>query len=104
MHPDVAAAPALELPLRPPAHRVHPRAVMWWRLRSAAALAPAASRAAQGRAFWDRTSDPARALANVLERDRRFTDRVRAECEELGLPVIEVDGTADVAQVNSPVR
>lgn len=27
-------APPLALPLRPPAHRVSPRAVWWWRLRS----------------------------------------------------------------------
>jgi membrane protein YdbS with pleckstrin-like domain len=38
MHPDVVAAPVPELPLRPPAHRVHPRAVTWWRLRAAAGL------------------------------------------------------------------
>ena len=38
MHPDVVAAPLPELPLRPPAHRVHPRAVTWWRLRAAAGL------------------------------------------------------------------
>jgi membrane protein YdbS with pleckstrin-like domain len=34
MHPDVVA----ELPLRPPAHRVHPRAVTWWRIRATAGL------------------------------------------------------------------
>jgi len=38
MHPDVAAAPVLELPLRPPAHRVDRRAVTWWRLRATAGL------------------------------------------------------------------
>jgi uncharacterized protein len=38
MHPDVVADPVPELPLRPPAHRVHPRAVTWWRLRAGAAL------------------------------------------------------------------
>ncbi len=38
MHPDVVAAPVPELPLRPPAHRVHPRAVTWWRLRAAAGV------------------------------------------------------------------
>ena len=38
MHPDLVAAPLPELPLRPPAHRVHPRAVTWWRLRAAAGL------------------------------------------------------------------
>lgn len=37
-----------------------------------------------------RTSDPRRALANLLERDRMFTDRLRAEAAGLGLPLIEV--------------
>jgi 2-phosphoglycerate kinase len=38
-----------------------------------------------------RTSDPDRALRNLLERDRMFTDRLRDEAGRLGLPVIEVD-------------
>ena len=39
MHPgDVLAEPAPELPLRPPAHRVSPRAKTWWRLRGLATL------------------------------------------------------------------
>ncbi len=36
------------------------------------------------------TSDPERALANLLERDRMFTDRLAGETEELGLTRIEV--------------
>ena len=46
--------------------------------------------------LWDiaaKTSDPERALANLLERDRMFTERVRAEAAGLGLRVIEVDTT-----------
>ena len=41
MHPARPADPTpapLELPLRPPAHRVSPRAVAWWRLRAAAVV------------------------------------------------------------------
>jgi 2-phosphoglycerate kinase len=38
-----------------------------------------------------RTSDPDRALGNLLERDRMFTDRLRSEAGQLALPVIEVD-------------
>jgi 2-phosphoglycerate kinase len=38
-----------------------------------------------------RTSDPDRALRNLLERDRMFTARLRAEAGQLALPVIEVD-------------
>lgn len=37
-----------------------------------------------------RTSDPPRALLNLLERDDRFTVRLRAELAELGLPAVEV--------------
>jgi 2-phosphoglycerate kinase len=44
-------------------------------------------------AFLDRTTDPARARRNLLERDRMFTDRLRDETARLGLPTIEVDTT-----------
>jgi len=40
-----------------------------------------------------KTSDPDQALANLLERDRMFTDRLREEATGLGLPVIDVDTT-----------
>jgi hypothetical protein len=40
-----------------------------------------------------RTSDPERALGNLLERDRMFTDRLREETGRLGLPVIDVAAT-----------
>ncbi|MEU4745067.1 hypothetical protein AB0G02_32045 [Actinosynnema sp. NPDC023658] len=46
--------------------------------------------------LWDiprRTSAPEKALRNLLDRDRMFTDRLRAEAGGLGLPVIEVDPT-----------
>jgi 2-phosphoglycerate kinase len=38
-----------------------------------------------------KTSDPDRALGNLLERDRLFTERLRAEARRLGLHVISVD-------------
>ena len=38
-----------------------------------------------------RTSDPERALRNLLERDRLFTGRLREETRALGLCGIEVD-------------
>jgi hypothetical protein len=50
--------------------------------------------AAEGRGSWDcrqRTSDPARARRNLLERDRMFTDRLRAETTRLELAAIDVD-------------
>jgi 2-phosphoglycerate kinase len=40
-----------------------------------------------------KTTDPDRALANLLERDRLFTERLRAETKEMGLPALEVDVT-----------
>ncbi|HEY9483183.1 MAG TPA: shikimate kinase [Micromonosporaceae bacterium] len=38
-----------------------------------------------------KTSDPATALGNLLERDRMFTDSLYEETKRLDLPVIEVD-------------
>jgi 2-phosphoglycerate kinase len=40
-----------------------------------------------------RTSDPDRALRNLLERDRMFTERLAVEAGELNLPIIEVDSS-----------
>lgn len=51
--------------------------------------------------FLARTTDPERALRNLLERDRMFTDLLREETARLGLPAIEVDTTTtedDLAQ------
>jgi 2-phosphoglycerate kinase len=44
-------------------------------------------------AFWTATSDPERALANLLERDRRFADAIADEAAQAGLTVLPVDGT-----------
>ena len=38
-----------------------------------------------------KTSDPDRALHNLLERDKLFTDRMKTEVEKSGLPMIIVD-------------
>jgi hypothetical protein len=40
-----------------------------------------------------KTSDPERALDNLLERDRMFTELLRAETKRLELPAIEIDIT-----------
>ena len=40
-----------------------------------------------------KTSDPDKALRNLLERDRLFTERLRAATKRLDLPVIEIDTT-----------
>ncbi len=43
------------------------------------------------RAIAARTSDPARAWRNLLERDRRFTERLRDQVRSAGLVAYEVD-------------
>jgi 2-phosphoglycerate kinase len=43
--------------------------------------------------FFSQTSDPDRALENLLARDAMFTDRVREDAAQLGLALIDVDGS-----------
>jgi hypothetical protein len=43
--------------------------------------------------FLARTSDPERALRNLLERDQMFTARLRIEAKQVGVDAIEVDTT-----------
>jgi hypothetical protein len=50
-----------------------------------------------------KTSDPPTALANLLERDHRFTERLRAESARLGLPVLEVSATISEDEVAGQV-
>ncbi len=47
----------------------------------------------------NKTSDPERALRNLLERDRLFTEQLGAEARDLGLPVIEVGGAVTEADL-----
>lgn len=51
------------------------------------------SRGGSAWGFLARTTDPEKALRNLLERDRMFTDMLRAETSRLGLQIIEVDTT-----------
>ena len=51
------------------------------------------SRGGSAWGFLARTTDPERALRNLLERDQMFTDILREETARLGLPAIEVDAT-----------
>ncbi len=51
------------------------------------------SRGGSAWGFLDKTSDPERALRNLLERDRLFTDVLREETARLGLPAVDVDTT-----------
>ena len=43
--------------------------------------------------FFAKTSDPEKALQNLMERDRMFTDHLRNQTEHFELPGIEVDTT-----------
>ena len=49
--------------------------------------------------FLAKTTDPERALRNLLERDRMFTDTLREQTTRLGLPAIEVDVTTTEDQL-----
>lgn len=51
------------------------------------------SRGGSASGFLARTTDPERALSNLLERDRMFTDTLREKTARLGLPAIEVNAT-----------
>jgi hypothetical protein len=51
------------------------------------------SRGGSAWSFLARTSDPQRALHNLLERDRMFTDMLREQTAQLNLHAIEVDTT-----------
>jgi 2-phosphoglycerate kinase len=51
------------------------------------------SRSASAWGFLAKTTDPERALRNILERDQMFTDILREETARLEVPAIEVDAT-----------
>jgi len=51
------------------------------------------SRGGSAWSFLAKTSEPERALRNLLERDRMFTDVLRKEAARLGLTVIDVELT-----------
>lgn len=51
------------------------------------------SRGGSASGFLARTTDPERALDNLLERDRMFTDTLREETVRLEVPAIDVDAT-----------
>ena len=53
--------------------------------------------------FLAKTSDSERALQNLIERDRMFTDRLRQEIERLKLHAIEVHSAMNEDQTTSSV-
>lgn len=57
--------------------------------------------------LWEiagKTSNPDVALANLLERDRLFTEQLRDEVGSLGLPAVEVDSGVTTEDLMSRVR
>jgi len=54
--------------------------------------------------FLAKCSDPERALANLLERDRMFTDILREETQRLEVPAIDVDVTITEDELAKRVR
>lgn len=54
--------------------------------------------------FLGKTTDPKRALRNLLERDRMFTDILRTETARLELDTIEVHTTTTEDEVASRVK
>lgn len=50
-----------------------------------------------------RTSDPPRALRNLLTRDAMFTEHLAAQTERLGLPVIHVSPSVTEADLTDRV-
>lgn len=113
---DLILADLLALPREPPilveGFRLLPRLVapLLSQPHQAVWLAPtpAFRRTAFGRRgfTWEipaRTSQPERALSNLLHRDQLFTEAVVAEAAALGLHVIEVDGALGIAEVSACV-
>lgn len=78
--------PRLVKPLAAPGHAI-------WLLPTPDFRRAASDSRGSGWGFLQRTSDPDRALRNLLERDRMFTNRLRQETQHLGLPAIDVDTT-----------
>jgi dephospho-CoA kinase len=53
---------------------------------------------------WDDTSDPASALANRIERERRVADLIEQAAQERGFTTLEVDETRDLATMKLAVE
>lgn len=70
-----------------------PARAVWLLPSPAFRQAVVGSRGGSAWGFLAKTTDPERALRNLLERDRMFTDILREEAARLGLPAVEVDAT-----------
>lgn len=79
--------PRIVKPLASPAHAV------WLLPTPDFRRAVIESRGGSASGFLAKTTDPERALCNLLERDRMFTDILREETARLEVPAIEVVAT-----------
>ncbi len=70
-------------------HVSDPRHAVWFAPTSDFRLA-ASGRRRDADAFWMQTSDPDRALSNLLERDRIFSDEIVRDADENDLDVFYV--------------
>ncbi len=70
-----------------------PNRAVWLLPTSEFRQAVVESRGGSSWGFLARTTNPERALRNLLERDQMFTDILREETARLGLHAIEVDTT-----------
>jgi 2-phosphoglycerate kinase len=69
-----------------------------WLLPTPAFRRTAFARRSTQEAFWSRTSDPQRALANLLERDRIFTDAVAIDAARHRLATLVIDGSRSIEE------
>ena len=77
-------------------HLAEPRHAVWL-IPTPRFRQDAFARRSPEEAFWLRTSDPQRALANLLERDRIFADAVAADAARHRLATLAVDGRRSIA-------
>lgn len=83
-------------------HLSNPRHALW--LIPTPRFRQAAFAAREGAdAFWLRTTTPQRALANLLERDRIFSEVTAAEARRNGLEALLVDGARTIEEMAEEV-
>jgi len=72
-------------------------------LPKAASLAHASQHQLGSEAFWLRTSDPQRALNNLLARDEIFTAEIAAAAARNNLPTIRIDRDRDADAITAAI-
>ena len=91
--------PRLVKPLLSEAHRA-----VWLLPTSEFRQAVIESRGGPTWSFLAKTSDPERALHNLFERDRMFTDLLREETTRLGLSAVDVETTTTEEDLTRRVK